>query len=234
MGAVEQVVSAARSAYAADPTPMQMQRILGAMILDMAAAHQQTTGLDADNPLAEEWIEDFQHYQYRLYDYQIILQAFTGGVLPSAAAKHHFIDVDDLPKAYNELVVEPILNGSAASTIAPTSRPYSQVGRVPDVAMAVRLTERLKPIAQYTNLSWVQQIMMSNLYEAKRAGEGIVSQAANDLGEIARMEIEKEMPALMEKAKQQIQSEAYTGAKKATAAPIMLAIALGGLALLKK
>jgi hypothetical protein len=234
MGAVEQVVSAARKAYNADPTPVQMQRILGAMILDMAAVYQQASGVESGNPLADEWMEDFKNFRHRLYDYQIVLKAFTGDIKPSLAAKHHYIPVTDLPRAYNELVVEPILEGNAASTIAPQSRPYSAVGRTPDVATAVKLSERLKPISEYADLSWTQKLILGNLYEAKRAGEGIVSQAASDLGAVARMEIEKEMPALMEKAKAQIQKHAFVGAKRATAGPILLAIGIGTLALLKK
>jgi hypothetical protein len=233
MGAAEQVVSAARQAYDADPTPLQMQRILGSMILDMAAVYQQAAGVEAGNPLADEWIEDFRNFQYRIYDYQQIVNAFVNpGEYPaSAAAKHHYIPVSDLPKAYNLLVVEPILKGNAASTIAPESRPYSKVGRTPDVATAVVLSKRLKPISDYANLSWTEQLILGNLYQAKRAGEGIVSQAATDLGEIARMEVEKEMPALMEKAKTSIMKHAFVGAKRATAAPIMLALGIGALAL---
>lgn len=233
MGAAEEVVSAARKAYDADPTPIQMQRILGAMILDTAAVYQQAAGVEAGNPLADEWIEDFRNFQYRIYDYQQIVNAFVNpGEYPaSAAAKHHYISVSDLPKAYNLLVVKPILKGSAASTIAPQSRPYSQVGRTPDVATPVVLSKRLKTISEYSNLSWTQKLILGNLYEAKRAGEGIVSQAATDLGEVARMEIEKEMPALVEKAKASIQKEAFVGAKRATAAPILLALGIGTLAL---
>jgi hypothetical protein len=93
MGAVEQVVSAARKAYNADPTPVQMQRILGAMILDMAAVYQQASGVESGNPLADEWMEDFKNFRHRLYDYQIVLKAFTGDIKPSLAAKHHYIPV---------------------------------------------------------------------------------------------------------------------------------------------
>lgn len=234
MTAEEKVVSAARKAYDASPTPQQMERILGAMILDMAAVYQQASGVEADNPLAKEWIEDFRNFQYRLYAYQQIIGAFTGAIMPSDAAKYHGIPVDRLPRAYNELVVQPILYGNAASSIAPESHPYSIVGKIPDVATPVVLSKRLKTISEYANLSWTQKLILGNLYEAKMAGEGIVSQAANDLGAIARMEIEKEMPTLIEKAKEQIQKEAYVGAKKATAAPILLAIGIGTLAFLKK
>lgn len=232
--ATEQAVYKAREAYNKNPTPKMMSGIVLDMILGMAAVYEQAKEVSSDAPGAESWIEQFRNFQYRLGDYQQIVGAFMGEISYSEAAEYHKLPggISDMPKAFNELLVRPILYGNAASSIAPDTWPYSKVGGMPDVATPIVLSQKLKKISRRADLPWTKRVVLSFLDDLEREGEGAISEKIEGLASVARMKLDAEMPALIEKAKEQIQKEAYTGAKKATAGPIALAIGLGGLALL--
>ena len=232
--AVEQAVYTARRAYDKTPTPKLMSGILLDMILGMAAVYEQAKTIPSDAPGAERWIEDFRNFQYRLGDYQQIVGAFMGEIPYSKAAEYHKLPggTGDMPKAFNELLVKPILYGNAASSIAPDTWPYSRVGGIPDVATPIVLSQKLQKISRRADLPWTKRVVLGFLDDLEREGEGAISEKIAGLTSVARMKLDAEMPALIEKAKEQIQYHAFVGAKKATVGPIALAIGLGGLALL--
>lgn len=207
------------------------------------------------NPAAEEWIQKFQAFQQRMYDYEIIIKSlYSGGIkgVPkdmdftySGAVKHHSgrgkkLSISELPYMFRKLVVQPILIGStgslgqAASTIAPNSWPYSKVGIWPDVATPYRLVRELKQVSdvgkRVADASWIERKAISGMYAGKAVLEGYASDQAQDLLVAAKMNTQD--PAAMKSLANKEFEEYASRAKTKIRGGVMPIAALGGLALL--
>jgi len=236
---IAEAINKARAGYDADPTPENMLSIVGAMKKAAAALviqRNKITNKEAVYAL-QPWDRQYGYFVRRLQDYQVTLLALTGHYGISEATKYHHVAAGDINRIYSELVIAPILQGNAASTIAPETHEWASVGIVPDAGMPVALANQLVE-ADQSFLARVKRWIINKYKESlttileasEEEAKPWLKEKVAELKEAAK----EEMGEVIDDLQKEVEARAAKGAKKAVGPYLFLALGIGVLALAKK
>ncbi len=231
-------------AYEKEPSPYTLKPLLAQAIDNLSIpAAARITVVRGEESLAQ-WDSDLESTVQRYHNYNKVINAMTGGKesLSDICKYFHLLDksgkpdIDQVPDFYTNHVEKPFLYGSYPSvkwsppnwSKSPTwgdyAQPFSLANQIAEVPAASKnfkgiLSSLENFVIDYIKVNQLPQIISPIKKEVK----DLIDQETEDISIKFKDLVDEKLPKVYETSKR--------GAKAGTKGPIILAIALGGLAL---